>query len=307
MITPLVSVGSPDAGADSHPRVRRDSCPLCGKQPERIQCVRDGWELAGCTACDFSYLVNPPDYAALTAEFEWDRSWRLEKLRRRRARGLAGEALAQLVAWLRTGYRSVSGRNKLHRLAREAKLSGETVDVGCGDGVLWERLPVEVVPVGIELSPVLAAQARLRLRDRPGRLIEADALGGLRQLPERSMNGAMAISFLEHEIRPVEVLREIRRTLRPGGALLVKVPNFACWNRQVRGAHWCGFRFPDHVNYFTPRSLRGLLEASGFALVRFRRRDRLPTSDNMWCVARALGAAVAGFLGHPEWVLLAAV
>lgn len=34
------------------------------------------------------------------------------------------------------------------------------------------------------------------------------------------------------------------------------------------GAKWCGFRFPDHVNYFSSRSLRSLAEGVGLAYVR---------------------------------------
>ncbi len=39
------------------------------------------------------------------------------------------------------------------------------------------------------------------------------------------------------------------------------------------------------MNYFTPASLERLLEESGFRIARFGFLDRLPTSDNMWCVA----------------------
>lgn len=70
--------------------------------------------------------------------------------------------------------------------------------------------------------------------------------------------------------------------------MILKLPNYASWNRMIRGKRWCGYRFPDHVNYFTPRALRRILELNGFEVAWFRWRDRLPTSDNMWCVARAL-------------------
>jgi hypothetical protein len=81
-------------------------------------------------------------------------------------------------------------------------------------------------------------------------------------------------------------LTKLRRKLKSGGALIVKVPNFACWNRLVRGARWCGLRFPDHVNYFTPRTLWDMLKRAGFRVARFSLRDRFPLSDNMWVLCR---------------------
>jgi hypothetical protein len=93
-------------------------------------------------------------------------------------------------------------------------------------------------------------------------------------------------SYLEHEVQPAEVLRELSRVLRAGSAIILKLPNYACWNRRVRGMNWCGFRLPDHVNYFTPDTLRTMLGQQGFEIVRFTFLDRLWTNDNMWCVAR---------------------
>ena len=34
------------------------------------------------------------------------------------------------------------------------------------------------------------------------------------------------------------------------------------------GPRWCGFRYPDHVNYFTNRSLRALAESLGYSYSR---------------------------------------
>ena len=92
-------------------------------------------------------------------------------------------------------------------------------------------------------------------------------------------------AFLEHEMHPLETLRAAARVLRPDGRLILKMPNYASINRRVRGARWCGFRFPDHVNYFTPASLRAMVQAAGLRVVRMHVSDRLPTSDNMWLVA----------------------
>ena len=43
------------------------------------------------------------------------------------------------------------------------------------------------------------------------------------------------------------------------------------------GAEWCGFRFPDHVNYFTPTSLKALATSIGYE---FRWMNRLSLFDD---------------------------
>ncbi len=267
-------------------RLQRPLCPICSGSPSKTLPAPAPWQLAWCNHCQFGFLTNPPDYEAMTGEFEWESNSLTENIRRRTELGTTGAKLASLAAGFRQIYRRFTKRDKLNHVIRENGLSGDIIDLGCGKGDLWDSFPPDCAPVGIEISPVSAQKCRDQLAKRAGRLIEADALNGLRQLPDSSANGAIAISFLEHDVRPGETLGELHRVLRADGAFVLKVPNYACWNRIARGSRWCGFRFPDHVNYFTPRALREIFARNGFEVTRFGWFDRAPTSDNMWCVAR---------------------
>jgi SAM-dependent methyltransferase len=162
---------------------------------------------------------------------------------------------------------------------------GDVLDVGCSDGRQLADLGPRHIPHGIEVSKALAARALAVVAPRGGKIVRANALEGLAQLPAGRFSGVWMHSFLEHEIEPLATLRAAARVLRPDGRLILKMPNYASVNRRVRGARWCGFRFPDHVNYFTPASLRTMVEAAGLRVVRMNFTDRLPTSDNMWLVA----------------------
>jgi hypothetical protein len=78
--------------------------------------------------------------------------------------------------------------------------------------------------------------------------------------------------------------------------VVVKVPNFASVNRRLRGNRWCGFRFPDHVNYFTPATLARLAHEAGYVVDPGRRADRPLLGDNLYAVLRpaaAIGTRVA--------------
>ncbi|MEE8394278.1 MAG: methyltransferase domain-containing protein, partial [Rhodospirillales bacterium] len=98
-------------------------------------------------------------------------------------------------------------------------------------------------------------------------------------------SAAFMRSYLEHEMHPGQVLAETYRTLVPGGVVLIKVPNFASLNRIIMGKRWCGFRYPDHLNYFTPGTMSEMAKRCGFK-VHFPLFGRIPTNDNMHVVLK---------------------
>jgi len=177
-------------------------------------------------------------------------------------------------------------RTRLAELSARYVPPGMVVDVGCGDGWQIANLPGDYVRCGIEISQAMAARARHALEPGGGFVICAPAVAGLNQLPEGRVSGVVMRSFLEHESDPLGALAGTARALKVGGAAIVKVPNYGSLNRLVMGRKWCGFRWPDHVNYFTPASLVRMVRTAGLEIARFGIADHMPTSDNMWLVAR---------------------
>jgi predicted SAM-dependent methyltransferase len=92
-------------------------------------------------------------------------------------------------------------------------------------------------------------------------------------------------SFLEHEVQPQVLLNGVFRILQPDGVAFVKVPNYGGLNRRVMGRSWCGFRYPDHVNYFTLNSLRAMAFKAGFSL-RLLNPLNLALDDNIHALLR---------------------
>jgi SAM-dependent methyltransferase len=73
---------------------------------------------------------------------------------------------------------------------------------------------------------------------------------------------------LEHVEDPAATLDVLHDWLRPGGALLVGVPNLASWQAHLGGPRWYHLDLPRHRTHFTARGLRRLLERHGFHTVR---------------------------------------
>ena len=167
------------------------------------------------------------------------------------------------------------------------------LDIGCGTGNLmvdlvnrFACLGGAVVPIGIEVSEALSKKANARFRSLGGEVIFPNALDGTARSGIGTVNLIIMNSFLEHEAKPRGLLENLTPALASDGAIAIKVPNFASWNRVVRGAKWCGFRYPDHVNYFTPRILKLLAEVSGYRMEPQHVTDRLLFSDNIYDVLR---------------------
>ena len=153
---------------------------------------------------------------------------------------------------------------------------------------LVNLLPAAVVerlePVGIEISTQLAARADRRLRMYGGRCIHAAGIEGLRELARNSVRLVILSCVLEHELDPVPLLAACRERLSHDGVVVIKVPNYACLARRLRGRRWCGYRWPDHVNYFTPQSLAAMADRAGLRVARMGLRDRSPLSDSLYAI-----------------------
>lgn len=273
------------------PAVLARNCPSCGTDNSAASALAYSWQnwiLRGCGGCAFVYLENPPGYEALVSEFAWERNHGDRGKRMRQDYPLSyylSRYWTPIRRWL------IRKPDKVARRVKAAFPPGPVVDIGCGTGDQLARLPNVYEPLGVEISAELARRAEKRLADRGGKVMAMSAVEGLAAITPGTVSGILMRSFLEHEEQPAELLARAWTALRPGGATIIKVPNYASVNRRVMGPRWCGFRFPGHVNYFTPQSLRDMVEAAGFRIESFGLFDRFFLSDNMWMVASKPAAA----------------
>jgi methionine biosynthesis protein MetW len=186
---------------------------------------------------------------------------------------------------------------------------GAALDLGCASGGLLALLrPRAGHLAGLELSPT-AARAAAQIGDEvvQGALEDAD-------LPFRqgAYDLVVIADVLEHLADPAAALGRAAGWCRPGGAILVSVPNVAHWSARLALARgrWpqeqSGTFDSSHLRWFTRASLGDLLRGAGLVDVQLDAivpalRNHVPLgrvarrAEPAW---QALGRRAPGLLGY---------
>ncbi len=162
--------------------------------------------------------------------------------------------------------RSAIFRPALDELAA-LRQPGRLLDVGCGDG-LFLKLAADQgwQSHGIELSPMAVQQARRRLGGPDGRII-CDEVGQA-HFSDGYFDVVTLFNVLDQVTRPMDQLREIHRVLKPGGLLIVRVPNAAFHVTLLRRWSALAPQLVVHLYSFSASTLRAALERAGFGAIR---------------------------------------
>lgn len=150
--------------------------------------------------------------------------------------------------------------------------AGDVLELGCGGGatLAWlQQAGRARSTTGIELMPGAAAQARRRV----DRLLEGDVDSLLPSLQEERYDLVLCLDVLEHLVDPWATLGKVKRLLRPGGRLIVSLPNVRHYSvvmPLLLSGRWqyqeAGIMDRTHLRFFTRRGARQLVEAAGFEI-----------------------------------------
>jgi SAM-dependent methyltransferase len=149
--------------------------------------------------------------------------------------------------------------------------STSVVDVGCGTGGFLEFLrPIAPKAVGFD-----ASIGQVDYCNEIGLDVERAVCGAefLELRPElgKSADIVTVWDVFEHIRAPSEFLGELKCLLKTDGILYLSVPNAGAhsWKRHLHERFGRGYSFDpwEHVFYYSPSSLRAVLNASGFECV----------------------------------------
>lgn len=148
---------------------------------------------------------------------------------------------------------------RLEMIERATGLRAEALlDVGSGTGEVlmaarergWRGTGVEPERTGAEVATERGLDVKVALLEESG-------------LPERSFDVVSAFHVLEHMPDSRAFLSTLARWARPGGFVVVEVPNWASVQRRRFGPAWGHLRPHEHVVHFTPETLVRTCRACG--------------------------------------------
>lgn len=222
------------------------TCLLCGAPAPPSEALAP-LPIAACSTCGFTFRPSLTDVAATEAIYE---------------SGTYAETHAT------AGHddpdeeeRRSYARTRVRFLLTHLAPRGDLLDVGAAGGAfVLEAGRAGFRATGIEPVPAFARHARevLGVDVRDGRT--DDVAPG-------SADVITMWHVLEHLPDPLGGLRQLRDGLRPGGHLVVEVPNLEAVALALVGTSWTHLDVETHVSHFSPETLRLAMTTAGLVPV----------------------------------------
>lgn len=259
----------------------KNACPVCGAMGREPLFAQKGWTVHKCSACGLGVLDPRPSPDELEALY--------------RDAYFVGHYDEGLKPGTEAMRKRLSQESHRIRFFRALKKTGRVLDIGCGRGYFLLACREQGYEVqGFDISEDGAAYIRetLGISVRTGMPEEA--------FEDASFDVITMWHSLEHTTDPAKYLELAGRWLRPGGVLVVEVPNYAGTDARLQWDAWENWDLPYHILHFTPKSLDTLLGKHGFSIARRKSyhssviRERLRSIPLLGLAARPIAKLFSG-------------
>lgn len=261
-------------------------CPYCGSSKRMLAykdvqdwsfyCAPGKWSYWDCKQCCAIYLDPRPTAATIGKAYDtyYTHNVNNESIFQVCKNRLKNECLShwlntdisprlhlpKILAWLLTPLKSRSFESfGLRELVSLPK--GSLMDVGCGSGQtlsLAKQLGWQAM--GVEIDPAAVRAARTQYLN----VLE----GTYEKLDDYKQEFDCIVCFhvLEHVYNPQDMLIKLKEALKPGGTLLLSLPNATSALRYHFGENWRGLEAPRHLSIPSMHQLKANLEEMGFSV-----------------------------------------
>lgn len=147
------------------------------------------------------------------------------------------------------------------------KKSGKLLDIGCAEGIFLSACSEHGFDCyGIEPSKYTYSIATKIL---PSSKIHNTTLSEA-EFPQSYFDIVTMINTIEHTLNPKGIIEEAYRILSPGGVLMIETPDIGHWLAGLMGKKWLPLLVPDHIIFFSKKTIINMLRESGFVIQSIR-------------------------------------
>lgn len=219
------------------------ACLLCNNSGHPVVISQDGFTGKNCEQCEVIYISPRPD--------------------RQQVADIYGHTQAHIAAQSHvtdSWFKQLHARHTLRILQRYMP-SGDLLEIGAGGGFfLAQAQRVGFTPYAIELNPVqaqfMAEQFGIPCERQP---LSRQSFGN------RLFDAIYHCDVISHFFDPVEDFKIMHGKLKAGGIVMFETGNIAEVDQRHFGK-FPSFQYPDHLFFFGERSIRTILELTGFEL-----------------------------------------
>ena len=238
------------------------SCPICeelGGTEFKFQ--RNGNAIYDCPSCGVQFVHPQPSDQTLASIYSENYFLGSEDER-------ATARVVELKRATATLYMDMI-------VPRLRNVQRRLLEIGCGSGdFLMEAQSRGFDVEGLEYSEHATEVANARL-SRPA--VRTGSLETV-QLVANRYDVIVAFDVVEHVRDPIYTLERLYSALLPGGVVAIVTPSLDSWSRRVLGKYWMEYK-TEHLTYFGLKSLRRLLEKTGFAEIEFTSNYKILSLD----------------------------
>lgn len=231
--------------------VEQVPCPVCDSTVYEPLFTKQGFDFVRCTNCTLVY-VNPRLLESATLAYYGDASDQ-----------------QSMVDWLNVlanpanqAWQVPYFQEAVDILAKSIPANGKILDIGCSIGLFMEVAHKSGFEcVGLEPEPASREYALAQGLDvRPDLFNDAG-------FPPASFDAITLFGVLEHLSKPKDMLADIMNVLKPGGVVMVIVPNVYSFANGTLHALARTFTGRNHLSYFSWDTLSHLFTKSGYEIV----------------------------------------
>ena len=230
------------------------NCPACGSKKNQQKFSKFGFHYVECDSCE-TLFMNPRPSQKVLDEFYKNSSaytfWNKyifpssEKIRREKIFKPRVDKILEVCKKYRIKTKSV-------------------LEVGAGFGTFCEEMNSRNVfrrVVAVEPTPELASTCRQKS-------IEVIELPIEKIFLEKSQKFNVIVNFevIEHLFNPNQFIKSCKKSLLPGGLLVITCPNGKGFDFLTLGKD-CNSIDHEHLNYFNPESISKLISKNGLKVL----------------------------------------